>query len=171
MQYFFHNPETNASEGPYTVEMLQVLRKQGKLVPDSLLFPPNGKEWIPARNIKGLWGAPKKKNVRSVQAAKKKDDFVHPLSKKGILQERKNALLYKAISLFGCSALCLFLSIGFPIFMSYMFSPLETLADLSGKPVSKPNYWIYILPIIFCGIVSGGLGFYLLKKSKAIVLE
>ena len=146
--------------------MLQVLKKQGQLQPDSLIYPPNGKEWIAAKRIKGLWVPRKKASPAKPQRGKQKDDFVHPFSKKGILQQRKNALFFQAISLLGCSALCLFLSIGFPIFMSYMFSPLETIAELSGQPVSKPSYWIYILPILFISLITCGLGFYLLKKSK-----
>jgi hypothetical protein len=164
MEYFLLNPKTKSTEGPYSLEMLRELVRTGKLLPDSLLSPPGGSDWIQACEVDDLFTpAP----VPSTNTENAKDDFIHPLSKKGILQQQKHVLMSKGFSCISTGILMLFSLI--PIY--YFFNGMKGLLGAFGGKTT--SYSFYILPcfIIFCSGVLISLGIYLRKKGKQIKIE
>lgn len=163
MEYFLLNPKTKSTEGPYSPEMLRELVRTGKLLPDSLLSPPGGNDWKQACEVDDLFTpAP----VPSTNTKDAKDDFVHPLSKKGILQQQKHVLLSKGFSCISSGIFMLFSLI--PIF--YFFNGMKGLLETFG---GKTSYIFYVLPvmvILFSSILIG-TGIYLRKKGKQIKIE
>ena len=87
MEYFLFNQKTNQSEGPYSISMLRELVKMGKTLPESLLCPLGGNEWIQATTLNDLF-TPAPPPLASTN---EKDDFVHPITKKGILTQQKKS--------------------------------------------------------------------------------
>ena len=148
MKYFFYNPYTKKSEGPYTVDMLRGLVSKEQIQPDSKLCPPGGKKWIEAAEIGELFSPAPLPPLNNED-----DDFVHPLSKKGIKLQQKNFLKgigwiwisVGSILLFVDSIMCLFLRIflGLNSYLIFLF--------------------LFIFPIVL--IV---FGIYQLKKGKKI---
>ena len=114
MKYFFYNPYTKNSEGPYTIDMLRELVSKEQIQPDSKLCPPGGKKWIEAAEIGELFSP-----APLPQISNEDDNFVHPLSKKGIKLQQKRSLEIQgwiwmslgSFLLFLDSIMCLFIRI------------------------------------------------------------
>ena len=164
MEYFLLNTKNKSTEGPYSLEMLRELVRTGKLLPDSLLSPPGGSDWKQACEVDDLFTpAP----IPSANTKDAEDDFVHPLSKKGILQQKKHVLMSNGFSCISTGILMLFSLIP----MYYFFSGMKGLLGAFGGKTT--SYIFYILPcfIIFCSGLLISLGIYLRKKGKQIRIE
>ena len=153
MKYFFYNPETKQSEGPYSIDMLRELVTKEQIQPDSKLCPPGGKRWIEAAEIGELFSPAPLPKVNNED-----DDFVHPLSKKGVKIQYKKG--YKAFGWFlifmGSSSL--FMGILFYFFLGNLLSAFGT----------NSNYSIFIFPLGCMSAILILFGFFFLKKSKKV---
>ena len=160
--YFFYNPKTNKSEGPYSIDMLRELISKEQIQPNSKLCPVGGKKWIDATEIAELFGPVPVSDVNN-----ENDDFVHPLSQKGILQQQKIALLSKGFSCISSGILILFSLI--PIY--YFFSGMKGILGAFGGKTTNYSFYILLCFIIFCSGILISLGIYLRKKGKRVKIE
>lgn len=156
MKYFFYNPKTKQSEGPYSIDMLRELVSKEQLLPESKLCPPGGKKWIDAAEIGELFSPAPIPNI-----SEENDDFVHPLSKKGILKIKK----YGYITL----GICLVLY-GIPSLFASVYT-MYTLLTMSGfMGVSTSWYTIPFGFLTLFELLCSALGFFLINKGRKIKL-
>ena len=157
MEYFLFNQKTNQSEGPYSISMLRELVKMEKILPESLLCPPGGNEWIQASTLNDLFTpAPP-----PLASTKGKDDFVHPLSKKGILTQQKTELFFRGILLIigGSGTLIMGATL-------YYF-----IITFIGGFVKFHMKLTIIIPVLISCLSLVLLGIYFVEKSKKITIE
>ena len=153
MKYFFYNPETKQSEGPYSIDMLRELVSKEEILPNSLLCPPGGNNWIEATEIGELFVPASLPPVNNED-----DDFIHPFSKKGIKLQQKSFLKGQGwiwiIS--GSFALLMEIFLYF-FFLRYILSFLGSITILFA-----------FIPLTTIGLILIILGIYQLKKGKKI---
>ena len=152
MKYFFYNPYTKNSEGPYTIDMLRELVSKEQILPESKLCLQGGQKWVEAAEIGELFGPAPLPNI-----SENDDDFVHPMSKKGVkIQYKKGYKAFGWLFMFmGGSSL--FMCISSYFFLGNLFSAFGT----------NSNYYIYIVPSLG-SVIFFLFGFFFLKKSKKI---
>lgn len=155
MKYFFYNPYTKNSEGPYTIDMLRELVSKEQIQPDSKLCPPGGNKWIDAAEIGELFSPAPIPDI-----SEENDEFVHPLSNKGVkIQYKKGYKAFGWLFIFiGSSSL--FMCILFYFFLGNLFSAFGTNSNYYF-------YLIYVVPLLG-SVISLLVGFFFLKKSKKI---
>jgi hypothetical protein len=152
MKYFFYNPYTKNSEGPYTIDMLRELVSKEQIQPDSKLCTPGGKKWIDAAEIGELFSPAPLPLISNED-----DDFVHPLSKKGIKQTRRNYLKTTGWFLIIIGTFTLIMEAIY-LFVIYAF--------LSSY-LKSFHFLVIIVPaIIFTLLIC--LGIYLIKRGNKI---
>ena len=157
MEYFLFNQKTNQSEGPYSNSMLRELVKEGKLIPDSLLCPPGGNEWVKASTLIDLFTpAP-----IPTESTRSKDDFVHPFSKKGILTEQKKMLFYRGVYFISGGVVTLVMGAAFYFFFVNIF----------GGFMKFYMKALLVIPTIIGCLSFMLFGIYSIKKSKKIKVE
>ena len=152
MKYFFYNPYTKNSEGPYTIDMLRELVSKEQIQPDSKLCTPGGKKWIDAAEIGELFSPAPLPLISNED-----DDFVHPLSKKGIKQTRRNYLKTTGWFLIIIGTFTLIMEAIY-LFVIYAF--------LSSYLKSFHILVIIVPAIIFTLLIC--LGIYLIKRGNKI---
>lgn len=152
MKYFFYNPYTKNSEGPYTIDMLRELVSKEQIQPDSKLCTQGGKKWIDAAEIGELFSPAPLPLVSNED-----DDFVHPLSKKGIKQTRRNYLKTAGWFLIIIGTFTLILEAIY-LFVIYAF--------LSSYLKSFHILVIIVPAFIFTLLIC--LGTYLIKRGNKI---
>ena len=148
MKYFFYNPYTKKSEGPYTIDMLRELVSKEQIQPDSKLCPPGGKNWIEAAEIGDLFSA-----APLPQISNEDDNFVHPLSKKGIKLQQKRSLEIQGWIWMSLGSFLLFLDSIMCLFIRIFLGSI--------------SYLIFLFPLII-SIIMIVFGNYQLKKGKKI---
>ena len=153
MKYFFYNPYTKKSEGPYTIDMLRELVSKEQIQPDSKLCPPGGKKWIEAAEIGELFSPAPLPPVNNDD-----DDFVHPLSKKGIKLQQKSILKGQGWNWIISGSFILLMEI-----FLYLFFLRHIISFLG----SNSFLFMFIWPAIFA-IMLILIGIYQLKKGKKI---
>ncbi len=156
MKYFFYNPKTKQSEGPYSIDMLRELVSKEQILPESKLCPPGGKNWIEAAEISELFSPGPLPLVNNED-----DDFVHPLSKKGIKLQRKGFFYQSGIKSISAGVIAIIFSIIYIIMMNKLMSIFGDFAK------TKISYTISNIFIIF-GVILICRGVYKLKKGKSI---
>ena len=153
MKYFFYNPYTKNSEGPYTIDMLRELVSKEQIQPDSKLCPPGGKKWIDAAEIGELFSP-----APLPLGSNEDDDFVHPFSKKGIKLQQKSILKGQGWNLIISGSFILLME----IFLYFFY--LRHIIFFLG---SNSFLFMFIAPAIFA-IILIVFGIYQLKKGKKI---
>jgi hypothetical protein len=148
MKYFFYNPYTKKSEGPYTIDMLRELVSKEQIQPDSKLCPPGGKKWIEAAEIGELFSP-----APLPQISNEDDNFVHPLSKKGIKLQQKRSLEIQGWIWMSLGSFLLFLDSIMCLFIRIFLGSI--------------SYLIFLFPLII-SIIMIVFGNYQLKKGKKI---
>jgi hypothetical protein len=153
MKYFLYNPYTKNSEGPYTIDMLRELVSKEQIQPDSKLCPPGGNKWIDAAEIGELFSTAPIPDI-----SEKNDDFVHPLSKKGIKLQQKSILKGQGWNwiISGSSILLM------GIFLYFFF--LRHILSFLGSY----TYLYAFIPFTTIALILIILGIYQLKKGKKI---
>ncbi|MEC8421426.1 MAG: GYF domain-containing protein [Verrucomicrobiota bacterium] len=156
MKYYFYNPETKQSEGPYSIDMLRELVSKEQILPESKLCPPGGKKWIDAAEIGELFSPAPIPNI-----SEENDDFVHPLSKKGILKIKKYGYITLGICLllYGIPNLCL------SIYTMY------TLIPMMGSMGVYTSWFTFSFAFLtLFELLCSALGFFLINKGRKIKL-
>ena len=153
MKYFFYNPKTKQSEGPYSIDMLRELVSKEQILPESKLCPPGGKKWIEAAEIVELFSPAPLPPINNED-----DDFVHPLSKKGIKLQQKSILKGQGWNWIISGSFILLME----IFLYFFF--LRHIISFLG---SNSFLFMFISPAIFA-IMLIVFGIYQLKKGKEI---
>ena len=148
MKYFFFNPYTKKSEGPYSVDMLRELVSKEQIQPDSKLCPPGGNKWIEAVEIGELFSPAPLPPVSNED-----DNFVHPLSKKGIKLQQKKSLEIQGWIWMSLGSSLLFLDLIMCLFLRIF--------------LGLYSYLIFLFPLII-SIMMIVFGIYYLKKGKKI---
>ena len=153
MKYFFYNPETKQSEGPYSIDMLRELVSKEEILPNSLLCPPGGNNWIEATEIGELFSPAPLPPVSNED-----DDFIHPFSKKGIKLQQKSILKGQGWNLIISGSFILLME----IFLYFFY--LRHIISFLG---SNSFLFMFIAPAVFA-IILIVFGIYQLKKGKKI---
>ena len=156
MKYFFYNPKTKQSEGPYSIDMLRELVSKEQLLPESKLCPPGGKKWIDAAEIGELFSPATIPNI-----SEENDDFVHPLSKKGIKLQEKGFFYQSGTKSITGGVMAIIFSIFYIVMMNKLMS------FFGGFAKTKISYTIPIIFIVF-GLIFICIGVYEFKKGKSI---
>ena len=153
MKYFFYNPYTKNSEGPYTIDMLRELVSKEQIQPDSKLCPPGGKKWIDAVEICELFSPAPIPDI-----SEENDDFVHPFSKKGIKLQQRSFLKGQGWIWIISGSFALLME----IFLYFFF--LRHILSFLGS-----NTLLYaFIPFTTIALILIILGIYQLKKGKKI---
>ena len=156
MQYYFYNENTKQAEGPYSIDMLRELVSKDQILPESKLCLQGGQKWVEAAEIGELFGPAPLPNVSD-----EVDDFVHPLSKKGIKLQEKGFFYQSGIKSISGGLMAIMFSIFYMIMMNNLLSFFGSFAK------TKISYGIPII-FVFFGVIFICIGVYEFKKGKSI---